>query len=39
MSPRRRFSGDFKPKVTLEAPRGEKTIQEIAARHKVHPNR
>ena len=38
MSTRRRFSGDFKAKVALEALRGDKTIQEIAARHKVHPN-
>ena len=38
MSIRRRFSGDFKAKVALEALRGDKTIQEIAVRHKVHPN-
>ena len=38
MSTRRRFSGDFKAKVALEALRGDKTIQEIAVRHKVHPN-
>ncbi len=38
MSTRRRFSGDFKAKVALEALRGDKTIEEIAARHKVHPN-
>ena len=38
MTKRRRFSGDFKAKVALEALRGDKTIQEIAARHKVHPN-
>ena len=38
MSTRRRFSGDFKAKVAGEALRGDKTIQEIAARHKVHPN-
>ena len=35
---RRRFTGDFKAKVALEALRGDKTIQEIATRHKVHPN-
>ena len=35
MSTRRRFTGDFKAKVAL---RGDKTIQEIATRHKVHPN-
>ena len=33
MSTRRRFSGEFKAKVALEALRGDKTIQEIAARH------
>lgn len=38
MSTRRRFSGDFKAKVALEALRGDKTIQEIAVRHKIHPN-
>ena len=39
MSTRRRFSGDFKAKVALEALRGDKTIQEIAVRHKVHPTK
>jgi len=38
MTTRRRFSGNFKAKVALEALRGDKTIQEIATRHKVHPN-
>ena len=38
MTTRRRFTGDFKAKVALEALRGDRTIQEIAARHKVHPN-
>ncbi len=38
MSKRRRFTADFKAKVALEALRGDKTIQEIAAKHKVHPN-
>ena len=36
MSTQRRFSGEFKVKVALEALRGDKTIQEITARHKVH---
>ena len=31
MSKRRRFTADFKAKVALEALRGDKTIQEIAA--------
>ena len=38
MTTRRRFTADFKAKVALEALRGDKTVQEIAARHKVHPN-
>ena len=38
MTTRRRFTGEFKAKVALEALRGDKTIQEIAVRHKVHPN-
>jgi transposase-like protein len=38
MTTRRRFTGDFKARVALEALRGDRTIQEIAAKHKVHPN-
>ena len=38
MTKRRRFTADFKAKVALEALRGDKTIQEIAARYKVHHN-
>ena len=38
MTKRRLFSADFKAKVALEALRGDRTIQEIAARHKVDPN-
>jgi transposase-like protein len=38
MTRRRRFTADFKAKVALEALRGDKTIQEIAAKHQVHPN-
>ena len=38
MTKRRRFTADFKAKVALEALRGDRPIQEIAARHKVHPN-
>ena len=38
MSARRRFTGEFKARVALEALRGDKTIQEIGTRHKVHPN-
>jgi transposase-like protein len=38
MTTRRRFTAAFKARVALEALRGDKTIQEIATRHKVHPN-
>ena len=38
MTKRRRFTADFKARVALDALRGDKTIQEIASRHKVHPN-
>ena len=38
MTARRRFTAGFKARVALEALRGDKTIQEIASRHKVHPN-
>ncbi len=38
MAKRRSFTDQFKAKVALEALRGDKTIQEIAAKHQVHPN-
>ncbi len=38
MTTRRRFTADFKSRVALEALRGDKTIQEISSKHKVHPN-
>ncbi len=38
MTTRRRFTADFKAKVALEVLRGDRTVQEIAAKHKVHPN-
>ncbi len=38
MNKRRRFTADFKARVALDALRGDRTIQEIAGRHKVHPN-
>jgi transposase len=38
MIKRRRVTADFKAKEALEALRGDKTIQEIATRHKVHPD-
>ncbi len=37
MTKRRRFTAEFKARVALEALRGDRAIQEIAARHKVHP--
>jgi len=36
MAKRRKFTDQFKAKVALEALRGDKTVQEIAARHQVH---
>jgi putative transposase len=38
MRTRRRFTAEFKARVALEALRGDKTVQEIAAKHQVHPN-
>ena len=38
MTKRRRFTADFKARVALEGLRGDKTVQEIASKHKVHPN-
>ena len=38
MTTRRRFTSEFKARVALEALRGDKTVQEIASHHKVHPN-
>ena len=35
---RRRFSAEFKARVGLEALRGDRPIQAIAAKHEVHPN-
>lgn len=35
---RKRYSGEFKSKVALEAIRGEKTVAELGARFGVHPN-
>ena len=38
MAKRRVFTDQFKAKVALEALRGNKTVQEIAAKHQLHPN-
>lgn len=35
---RKRFSGEFKTKVALEAIKGQKTVAEIASEYGVHPN-
>jgi transposase len=37
MTKRRSFSNKFKATVALEALRGDRTAQEIAAKHKAHP--
>jgi len=38
MMKRHRFTANFKAKVAIEGLRGDKTIEEVAARYKVHPN-
>jgi len=38
MTKRRRFTPAFKKKVVLTVLRGDRTIQDIAARYEVHPN-
>ena len=38
MTTRRRFGGEFKARVALEALRGDTTVLEIASKPKVHPN-
>jgi len=38
MTKRRKFTAEFKAKVAMETLRGDRTIQEIASRYKVHPN-
>jgi transposase-like protein len=35
---RRRFTAVFMAQVVLDVLRGDKTIQEIATKHKVHPS-
>jgi len=35
MAKRRKFTDQFKAQVALEALRGDRTVQEIAAKHKV----
>lgn len=37
-SHRRRYSADFKARIALEAIKAERTVNEIAAAHQIHPN-
>lgn len=37
MRTRRRFSGEFKAKVALEAIQGQQTIAELASKYELHP--
>jgi transposase len=37
MRTRRRFSGEFKAKVALEAIRGHPTVAELATKYEIHP--
>ena len=36
--PRKRYSAEFKSKIALEAIKGQKTTNELAAEYGVHPN-
>jgi len=38
MAKRRRFSAEFKARVAIEALVGDKTLAELAKKHKVHAN-
>ena len=38
MKIRKRYSGDFKARVVADYIKGEKTLDEIANEHHVHPN-
>jgi transposase-like protein len=35
---RRQFTAEFKARVAIEAIKGQRTVQEIAAHFEVHPN-
>ncbi len=39
MRARRRFSAEFKAKVSLEAIQGHRTVAELATKHELHPTR
>ena len=38
MAKRRTFTATFKARVAKEALRGDRTVQQIASKHEVHPN-
>ena len=38
MAKRRTFTAAFKARIAKEALRGDRTVQQIAAKHEVHPN-
>ena len=38
MAKRRTFTAAFKARVAKEALRGDKTVRQIATKHRVHPN-
>ena len=38
MKNRKRYSGDFKARVVADYIKGEKTLDELADEHQVHPN-
>ena len=38
MAKRRKFTAGFKPRVAKDALRGDQPLQQIAAKHAVHPN-
>ena len=38
MAKRRKFTAGFKARVAKEALRGDQTVQQIGAKHEVHPN-
>jgi transposase-like protein len=35
---RKRYSGEFKARVALEVIKGQRTLNEIASEHNLHPN-
>jgi transposase-like protein len=37
-TPRRSYSAEFKAKIALEAVKGRRTLNELAAEHGIHPN-